>query len=169
MREHIQELLDRIRPFLHGRNTKFSARFGTSDILQESAIQLLSEAEKRQADQPIPQTWLTKIGRGTASKLRQKHSAARRSVAVEHGPPTESSASSLPSPDAFVSGQELSSKLVRCLARLKHDQREIIHRYVSRQESFNSIAKQLDLPPHQIRRIYKKSLLELKSLMNETD
>ena len=169
MIEQIQQLLNRIRPTVHGKNPHLSSRFRTSDVLQESAVQLLREAKTREEDRPIPQAWLNRIGQGTVSKLRDKHLAGKRSKANETALQGDDMVAPNQSPHEAAVTQELISQLVLCLAKLSDQQREIIDSYLANQESFNSIAKRLEKPPHWVRRTYRQSIVELKSMMIRKD
>jgi len=166
MIDQIQHMLNRMRPSVSGKSGALSSRFRTSDVLQEAAVQLLQEAEKRPNGGDVSLAWLRCIGHGTVTKLRTKHLAAKRSKSSE-SPLTDfdTHSNSQDSPAEKASFRELSGNLVVCLAALNRDQREIIERYLADQESFSSIARKMDRPPHWVRRTYLKAISELKSMM----
>ena len=163
----IQSLLDRMRPKVQGKNNKFSARFRTSDVLQEAAIQLIGKGKKQEDEKEPPQVWLDMVGQGTAASMRRQHSAAKRSCVRDREVNDNTLYANQPCTSEVASSKELFEELVRCLTRLNAEDQEIVDRYFARQESFNSIAAHMEIPPHQVRRRYKKIMAQLKSFIDE--
>lgn len=166
----VQDLLDRMRPAIHGRHRGAMQRcFRTSDVLQEAAIQLLDEIEKKGAENiQVTQAWLNRIGRGHASRLRIRHAAQKRSAYATEVH-VEDRASSCQTPDQVAERRDQWSNMVLCLGKLESDQRTIIHQHDIDGRSFREIAECMGLQEHTVRRRYHASLKELKILINNND
>lgn len=164
-----EKLLGRIRPAVRGQNRRYSARFQTSDVLQESAVQIIGEVEKSDSeDFDPPQAWLNKVGRGHAAKLRDHHGAQKRSTRRESPVDANPGIAGGAAPDEIVERRELASRVVLCLAQLDADQRTIIDLHFTKQHSFAEIARQMERPPDWVRRQYKKAIASLRTLIGET-
>jgi len=130
---------------------------------------MIGELEKSDSDEfNPPQEWLNKVGRGHASKLRDRHAAQKRSTKREISLSSDAKpADSLP-PDELVAQQEMSRRIVLLLAVLEPDQRTIIDRHFTKQESFAEIARAMERPPEWVRRQYKKAIGQLRSMVGES-
>ena len=164
----VQNLLNRIRPAVHGRQRGGMQRyFHTSDVLQEAAIQIIGEIEKRDAEGlEVNQSWLNKVGRGHANRLIRFHSAQKRSTEGErHG--VEALTSDSPSPDRTAESNEMYERLFLCLGTLDETQRNIIHQHQVEGKSFHEIGTTMSRPEHWVRRQFHASLRQLKAMLTE--
>lgn len=168
-----QEMLETIRTSVHGQShRKFQSRFGTSDVTQECAIQLINEfrsrAEKKE-EPTITRKWLKLIGRGTAWKLRRKNDALRRSVSAE----TLKDLDRVPnaasqSPDAVAILNEHSASLIYAIGQLSPLERTVIDGHYTKQMSLNEIARSLGINRKKIQRVHSAALAKLKTELVES-
>ena len=162
---NIQDLLNIIRPKVSGRSQASRSRFQTSDVTQECAVQLIKEFRKREAEGVEPQvtkTWLTKIGRGTASKLRRQTNAQCRSVARESYQAVHRHTTTDNKPDDLAISKEIQSMLVFALTRLSSEENEVIDLRFNHNQTISAIARHMDLPRHQIQKIHDEALDKIR-------
>lgn len=161
----IQKLLNIIRPKVSGRSQASKARFQTSDVTQECALQLIKEFRKKEAEGVEPEitkSWLAKIGSGTASKLRRTNNAACRSVERETREDVQLNSVSHSTPDELAAFREMQSFLVLALTRLTPEENEIIDLRYNNSQTISAIARTLDLPRHQVQSMHDKALDKIR-------
>lgn len=164
----LQELLDRMKPAIRGRSTGgYRARFSTSDVTQECAIQLISEfssadADASPRDRQITLAWLKTIARGTAAKMRRKNSAACRSIEREENVNLGFKSKEALRPDEEIEIREMTSKLVSVLATIGTFQRRVIDGHYRNGKSLRAIALEMDICPKKIQRVHNAALAEIK-------
>ena len=162
---NIQDLLNIIRPNVSGRSQASRSRFQTSDVTQECAVQLIKEFRKREAEGVEPQvtkTWLTKIGRGTAAKLRRHTNARCRDVTRESKQDVQLHSSTDVNPDELAVSNEMQSMLVLALTRLSVEENEVIDLRFNHNQTISAIARHMDLPRHQIQKIHDTALDKIR-------
>jgi RNA polymerase sigma factor (sigma-70 family) len=144
-------------------------RFDTSDVVQESLIQVWSKVlgDAGSVDS-ISDAWLRKISQGHLSKQRRYHNAAKRSVAREDreyaGDP-EAQQSSLTQSEL----NEWVDNLKKYLGRLDGVQRLIVVRRVFQQLPFQQIADELQTTRYFVRANYKNAIKQLKGWIENGD
>ena len=155
-----------MRPAVQGRQRGLMQRyFQTSDILQEAAVQILGEIDKRgEEGLEVNQSWLNKVGRGHANRLIKFHSAQKRSAILDRHEVDEV-ATQGPKPDDIAESKEMCMRLVLCLGSLTEVQRSIVDQYQVQGKSFREIGVFFSKPEHWARRQFHASLKKLKSLM----
>ena len=165
----VQNLLNRIRPSVHGRQRGGMQRyFHTSDVLQEAAIQIIGEIDKRDAEGlEVNQSWLNRVGRGHANRLIRFHSAQKRSTEGERHS-VEALSSDSPQPDGVAEKKEIYERLFVCLGMLEETQRNIIHQYQVEGKSFREIGTTMSRPEHWVRRQFHATLKQLKSMLMDS-
>ena len=159
------KMTELLRSTIHGRiGRQHQARFGTSDVVQECAVQLIHEFEKlapEDAAPPIKKSWLSKIGFGNTARLKKRDRAQCRSVERE-----SSGACDFPShqatPDEIAASEEIANRLVVALSTLNSLESEIINRHYRLQQSLNSIATDLGLSSKKIQRSHRAIIQKLK-------
>ena len=161
----IQKLLKIIRPKVSGRSQASRARFQTSDVTQECALQLIKEFRKKEAAGQEPQitkSWLSKIGAGTSAKLRRTNNAACRSVERETRVDVQLNAISSSSPDEIAAFREIQSFLVLALTRLSPEENEIIDLRYNKNQTISAIGRTMGLPRHQVQSMHNKALDKIR-------
>lgn len=143
-----------------------SARFDTSDIVQEALIQVWKRiCRSDQDERDLPRPLLEQIGRGQMSKMRRFHTAQKRSVLRESVPTKISSVfeRNAQSADLECEREEQLALLSGALDGLGMTEKFIIFRKFFDGVSFTEIAADLSKPASWVRRRYLKSLQSLKS------
>ena len=159
--------LAKMRPVVQRRRRADMQRhFRTSDVLQEAAIQLLSEFEgtAQPECEDVSQAWLTCVARGHASRLAAWHQRKKRSSSATTSLNHEC-ASPLPSPAETVERNDLWAKAAVILMNLPPTERDIIHRHDINGDSFRLIGESLGKPEHQIKRLYHRAMKKVRTTM----
>ncbi len=163
----IVELVEAVRPKLRRQNVGFQSRFGTSDISQELAVQLIEynrvDKHNRTSDEPATSSlaWLSKVGKNVASKLRRYNSAAKRSVDVESEFDNQLHSSGQ-TPIDIAAFRELSTELIIAISSLDSVSRLIIDGHYNKGMSLNAIAEDLELSPRSVQRKHLQAIAELR-------
>ena len=160
--------LKRMRPVIQRRRRADMQRhFRTSDVLQEAAIQLLSEFDEQgDSEREISQAWLSCVARGHVSRLEAWHQRKKRSASSTK-PLTHECVTDGPSPAESAERKDLWAKAAVALAVLPREQREIIHRHDVNGESFRTIGEALGRPHHQVKRLYHKAIKDVRSILKQ--
>lgn len=169
-RENWNELQKTIKAFASGRSRgKFAARFDTSDVSQETLIQLLSIANKDdvsidEADSPpeVKKGWLRRAAVGNSSKLRRFHSAKKRDVNTE-GVANETARQHQVTPERAAILNEQKIRLAMALQKLSDEERFVIDRYHARGMRIAAIASELDRSHYLTKKLYDSALSKLQS------
>lgn len=145
-----------------------SARFDTSDIVQEALIEVWKRICKGdQKGQVIPRPLLEQIGRGQTSKFRRFHTAQKRSVLKEATAGNSGTLSECSSQSVGIACEraEQLARLSGALDALGMTEKFIIFRKFFDGVSFAEIGTNLSKPTSWVRRRYLKSLQLLKSIL----
>ena len=150
--------------------------FGTSDVTQECAVQLLNELKKHQApdvsnDQSASElrtngAWLAKIAFGNAARLQKRERAKKRSVLKEETLIENDLSADNPSPVRIAEARELTVQLLKALEDLEGIEREIIRRHYQEQQSLNLIASELGLCRKRVQRTHGKIISYLRTRLD---
>ena len=166
----LQNFLDLIRKEISGSSaTRYQSRFQTSDIVQESAVQLISEFANCDSESPgqITNAWLKVVGRGNAAKLRRKNDAECRAVSkevtLESDPKT-----SFASPEDSAEFAEVSASLVIAVARLDFLERKVIQAVYGENRSLASVAEELGCCKKKIQRVHTAVLDKLARSLKQS-
>lgn len=161
------KLLDVIRQNVRGKiSPRHRARFGTSDVSQECAIQLIKEFQNRSDDQPPPQitnAWLAKIAFGHAARLRKREVADKRAVNRETAQANGTLVSKSDTPANLAENKEITSLLLHELSELPPVESEIIRRHYQERESLSSIASSVGLERKKVQRLHRQIIVRLRS------
>ena len=180
----LDEMLGSLRTYLSrflrssGRHVS-NSRFDTSDVIQESLIQIWSECQQSclsSNDESLPRdatgnepvqsfsfARLRRIALGHLSKQFRFHGAEKRAVRRESG----LSSSSVLEDDRVSSEicelRELYAEFMVNLNLLEDIPQAVVFRRIFKDESFNTISKELDMTIYAVRTIYKKAIGQLKT------
>ena len=144
--------------------SRLQARFDTSDILQESMVQVHQELEKGRTPSDLPDAWLKRVANGNESKLIERHRAQKRSVSrVE--PVTDRLLDSAQTPDEQAQAKEDIAGIIFSIQSLPPKARQILHRRIVLSESFPEIARQMGLAEHQVRRAFHAAEDQIRKMM----
>ena len=165
----IQNNLSFIRSRVQRKNRKYQTRFGTSDVVQECAVQLLTEFRSRQnkheEPQPIRKSWLAAVATRVAANLRRACDAQCRSIEVEE------SATDFVSHQRDVTDQvlanEMSARLLHALGELSAIERQVLSLKYQRQFTFEAISKELDISSKRVQRIRNAAIAKLQKSLTE--
>lgn len=162
----IQKLIDVIRPGVSGRNKANRARFHTSDVTQECAVQLIKEFEKEDRKDPrITKSWLKKIGYGTSAKMHRKNAAECRSAKRESGDDVAFYSEPQATPAELAEYREIQANLVIALTKLDREEHELIDAVYNNNQSLNQFAKSNGLTYHCARKVHAGALQKIKDEM----
>lgn len=169
MNQDWDELKTVIKSFASGRSKGgFPARFDTSDVSQETLIQLLQfSSDKNRAakttDAPLKvnKRWLRRAARGTSSKLRRFHSAKKRDVNAEVLAADVTHRVDK-TPEQMAIENEMKIRLALALQKLSAQERTIVDHRHAKSMTFVAIAEKLQCPLYQVKRIYQTALKTLK-------
>lgn len=151
-------------------------RFDTSDVIQESLIQIWSECSADdhaacESERPVhterletaSYAWLRRIVLGHLAKQHRYHGAAKRSFRSEEKYPSSSLPGGDASPLSNCQSRELQQEFLVSLSRLTDVQRLVILRRIFEEESFSSIATELDCTLYFVRSEYKRAIKQLRA------
>lgn len=135
-------------------------RFDTSDVVQESLIQIwlnLDEADLRRLIEC--KSWLRKIALGHRAKLKRRHLAKKRSVYMESL--LDNSFLNEPAPtsaEAKLDFDERVGMVMHEMENLEELDQQIVIRYIFENESFLKIAFDIERDSQFVRRRYKRAI-----------
>ena len=143
------------------------SRFDTSDIVQETMVQIWCQLKKTDLmELEMTRGLLRVIARGHANKMKRFHLAKRRNVTqeVNSAPENKSSATN---PVFMAEVREQIRLLIEALGAIHPVRQLIVFRRFFDDQSFKEIGLELDKNRDWIRRQYIRALRELKVLMQE--
>lgn len=158
------ELRRRLRILIRRKRKNYvSPRFDTSDIVQESMLQLIDEVAER-GDEPIGNGLLEKVASGHLAKQLRYHNAAKRSVGKEEVR-TDFHAQNLnvENPCEVSIRSELTEKALNGLAELDDLPRQIVTRRFFQDATYEQIAEQLNVSVYVVKTQLKTALQYLNS------
>lgn len=161
----VTRLREQLRTWVSGRCSfgEMRSRYDTSDVLQESMLQICTEIESgtREPNDYSP-ALLRSIVRGHSVTLRKHHLAQKRAVANQQ-PVCDDSQSVTDSPLDQAIRSEKVSRLVRALSQFDEEDRNLINYRVIKDLSFPMIANELELPEHTVRRRFNSLIEQLQT------
>lgn len=162
--ERLAKLTEQIKAHAHGKNARrFKARFDTSDVSQEAAIQLLRIAKgDQEALENVNSSWLKRVAMGHFRKLRDHHSAQKRSVAIEQPAADPQSVEQI-TPEGQAINNEMKLRVAFALRNLDPRERLILDRYHAKNKTFVAIADEIGCSPYQVRKSYRIALKKLET------
>ena len=166
----LEEMLSDVRKYVRGRSRPYRARFGTSDVVQECAVQLIQERQpmetQQSTDSQVPKSWLFKIGRGVASKMRRFNDAKCRAINSEAIMDVEQIGSD--ESGSTLKANATVAALVLATSGLDSHLRKIIDMHYRQRLSLREIACRLKLHPKAIQRQHKLALNQLKKAVSDS-
>jgi len=144
-----------------------NARFDTSDIAQESLVQLLKEMQVNGLDaEAVNERYLQTVGRGTTYRMIRDNLAQCRSMASEA---SSAEFTQLPchddDPQQNAEDQEVALNLIKAIGQLNADHQLIIFRRFFDQHSFTDIANELKVSFDVVRHKYDVAIAQLRKLL----
>ena len=181
----LDEMLGSLRNYLSrflrssGRHVS-NSRFDTSDVIQESLIQIWSECQQScltNNDESLPRyatggnlpgqsfsfARLRRIALGHLSKQFRFHGAAKRAVRRESGLSSSSVLEDDLGSSEICELRELYAEFMVNLNLLEDIPQAVVFRRIFKDESFRTISKELDMTIYAVRTIYQKAIGQLKS------
>lgn len=159
-------VLEKLRSTIKGQRFSTSrTRFCTSDIVQESAIQVWQQA----ADEKIPleqinTAWIKTIAFGHFCKLHRFHLAAKRSTRSEVGSSQNATTVNL-TPDEKVSKKENAMLLLSAIENLGVLEAQIVIGKFYESKSLSEIAREIGMSRYQVEKRYLDALKQLENAM----
>jgi len=149
------------------KNGNQNPRFDTSDIAQESVLQLLKEIKTNGLDvNGVNEAYLQKVGRGNASKLLRRSLAQRRSISSEDQSfDPERIGDETNDPGFPVEQRESVVRLVKMIGKLSSVHQLIIYRRFFDHKPVSEIAAELDANVDSVRRWKRTALKQLKTML----
>lgn len=141
-------------------------RYDTSDIAQESVLQLLKGLEDAESgDVAFDESYLRKVGEGKAREMHRRHRARKR--AMEAGEPLEDRPGETKPPWHSAQEQETVVLLLRAISELDEDSQRILYRRFFDQRTLAEIAAELETSIDIVRRRCQKALDQLQRMLRE--
>ncbi len=165
------ELLSGVRRSIQGKiNPKYRRRYRTSDVVQESAIQLIRELTSEPEVRPVTQAWLSTIAKGNSARLANSHSAQCRTVLrSEYHSADRLEQTKAANPLQDSANREVLKALLSHIESLDEIERQIVDYHYRQGQSLNSIGKTLGFTGKQMQRQHRAIIQKLKSKMNQFD
>lgn len=167
----INDLLGEIRVRLYGiakhsKGALSTNRYDTSDIVQQSLLQVWQEIAKVGVDEfTCNATYLKKIGRGKATQLRRHHTAQCRAANKDKPLDGDYADQSELDPQVITQQDELMTQAMMAASQLSRVRQAIIFRRFVDGKTFQQIADELDLTIDVTRNNYQKALQQLRNLL----
>ena len=159
IRERMRRILKRNRPNYR------SARFDTSDVLQDSIAQVARQSRDDEGRaRPVSEKWLRSVALGHLAKHLRFHKAGKRSVSHEMDQARYRSLDrSTLDPANQIARRELVEKMLRSLTELDPQQRQIVTLRVFEHLTYGEIADRMNIGIHLVRSGLSHSLKRLRN------
>ncbi len=143
----------RLRSLIRVNRRNYSSpRFDTSDVVQESMIQVVKELDKSPHREEVSQSWLQKIAFGNFIKHLRFHSAACRATGREEGKARFATGLNYGTdPSDALSKSEMIQKAVGSLSNLSDQQRQIVCLRFFEEATYDEIAAKLQISVNSVR------------------
>ena len=137
-------------------------RAEAEEALQEIYIKVWQRAERYQADQASPMTWLGTIARNHAIDLlrARKPQASDLDAAFDLASPE-------PGPEAVAINASEGSRIEGCMKALESDRAEAVRRAYVEGLSYQELADFYKIPLNTIRTWLRRSLLKLRECLDQ--
>lgn len=161
-------VLEKLKTTIRGqRLTTSRSRFCTSDIVQESAIQVWQQATNDKVPlEQINTAWIKTVAFGHFCKLHRFHLAAKRSTKSEAGTTHSATTKSL-SPSEQVVIKEDAMTLLSAIEKLNAFDAQIVVGKFYEDKSLSEIARDLGVTRYQVEKRYVAVLKELEGVVSE--
>jgi len=139
-------------------------RYDTSDIVQESLIQIWQDLEKKQSSskQVVNEALLKTIVRGHAAKMMRFNLTQKRTVLREvNGKQIETCYATNMQDQLEFEDQVL--MLFKAVRHLDGFEKKVIYRRFFEEMAFSEIAAEIKLPYHKIRKTYEIAMEKLRA------
>ena len=148
-------------PFAHTQGN-IARRYDTSDIVQESLIQIWQDLEQKEnSKEVISEALLKTIVRGHSSKMMRFNLTQKRTVMREvNGQEIESCYATNMQDQLEFEDQVL--LLFSAVRHLDGYEKKVIYRRFFEEMAFSEIAAETKLPYHKVRRIYNQAMEKLR-------
>ena len=165
MNEEFKARRERMWRVVHNRNrSNAAARFDTSDVLQESEIQIWKDKLAPPNSPPIDSALITTIAKGHLAKNLRRHNAQKRNVELEQ-PLDGEPASSIRPPEEELQILEASNQILAAINQLCENERIVIFNRFFRSKTLKEIAEQLELTREQVKTRYKRAIQQLRKIL----
>lgn len=157
----------RIRRAVSKRNGIAQSRFQTSDIIQETEIQIWLEGLESLEDDytDLDQAYLATLAKGHLAKNLRRHQAQKRNVQLDQPLDINDDLTSDSSPSHSVESDELIGRMLAALNHLPETEQRILFLRFFGNSKFVEIEKELNLSRQQVKTLYKNSLSRLQSIL----
>ncbi len=168
----INRILNRYRrslyPVVKGVKRVTTSRFDTSDIVQESMLQIWVEMRNdEESTFSANNGYLAKVGYGNTHRQHRQHLAQRRSINSEADVSVGDFAQSqVLDPQEKAQKDEMLLVLVQAIGSLKPDLRLVIFRRFFDQKTYQEIAIELGISIDVVRNYQKRAIKQLKKLLS---
>lgn len=140
-------------------------RYDTSDIAQESILQLLKE-RKRRGDLTVNQSYLSQVGSGNAKRMLRTQLAQKRSLGAEqNGVQLNEFPQADSDPALNVIQQERFLNVIKAISMLSADQQLVVYRRFFDQLPFTEIASELEVTYDTVRGLYQQATKRLRQIL----
>ena len=158
---------EQIWKIAHGRNrSRAAARFDTSDIVQESELQIWRDklASSKSESEPVDPALVATIAKGTIAKKLRFHNAHKRSVDLEQPLEYEVTSSTM-TPDEEMEIHETGNQLLAAINQLCEQERTVIFNRFFRYKTLTQIAEDLELSRQKVKTRYKQAIQSLRKIL----
>ncbi len=144
------------------KNHQHSPRFDTSDVVQDSLIQVSNEIDNKAPTQ-VPRAWLQRIAIGHLAKHLRYHHAQKRSANREcrKSEIVECQSAGADPLDAIEQHENI-ERMITAIGKLDATARQIVLMRYFEGASYESIAQQLGLTVHRVRTDLINSLKSIR-------
>ena len=166
MSDNEQSQRERIRKVIQNRNfAGTKSRFDTSDIIQETELQIWLSSRNRETPNPsIDQALLATMARGNLAKSQRKHRAAKRDTSREQ-PMTDCVKPDMEEPLDRIAYSEQVGRMLGVMNELVEEERLILFRRYFCNATFLEIAGELNMTRQKVETRLQRALRNLKQLM----
>ena len=167
MSDIVRSQRERIRRVIQNRNfAGTKSRFDTSDVIQETELQIWLSSRNRESSEPtIAQALLATMARGNLAKKQRMHRAAKRDASREQ-PITDCVKPDARDPLDQVALSEQVDRMLRAMNLLNEEERLILFRRYFCHSTFLEIADELEMTRQKVETRLERSLRNLKQLMS---
>ena len=163
----------RLRNIIRRKRRNYnSSRFDTSDVLQESLLQILHEVPEEGKDsEEVSQSLLNRIANGHLAKQLRHHYAKKRSVLREDSAaePDSSAFTNEDDPQLKTLHAETVERLFNSMAQLSELQQKVVHLRFFEGLTYEQIAVCLSIKSHVVRVQLAKALKFLNQQLEEPE
>lgn len=143
-----------------------TARFDTSDIAQESCIQMFRDYPECAGQDKLPESLLKQVAFGHLAKQHRHIHSKKRSVAREQSF-SQDVATDKNLPGDQAEANELTTRLIKSIQQLEPDQQRVIRLRSFEELSFVEIASRMNTTVRVVRRIHENAASNLRSMLEQ--